>query len=93
MTTLHTLQHSFDDQPWLTRSTESLSPGDGILLLEDAVSICCHLPTLEKLKTLGINISFYAMDVDLKARGLNPAKVPFPLEFQIISYKDFVELS
>ena len=93
MAILHTLQHSFDDQSWLSRATNSLQSGDGLLLLEDAVSISCHLPTLEKLNNLGVDISFYAMDVDLQARGLTPANIPSSVKFEIINYQDFVELS
>ena len=93
MATLHTLQLSVDEQSWLNRATSSLSSGDGILLLEDAVSMSCHLPTLEKFNHLDIDISFYVMDVDLKARGLIPTKAPSSIQFEIINYQDFVELS
>ncbi|MFT5521634.1 MAG: sulfur relay protein TusB/DsrH [Enterobacterales bacterium] len=93
MATLHTLQHSFDDQSWLSRAIDSLKSGDGLLLLEDAVSISCHLPTLKQLNSLEIALSFYAMDVDLQARGLTPANIPSSVKFEIINYQDFVELS
>lgn len=93
MAILHTLQHCFDDQSWLSRVTDSLSAGDGLLLLEDAVSISCHLPTLEQLNNLGITLSFYVMDVDLQARGLKPINAPSSIQIEIINYQEFVELS
>jgi sulfur relay protein TusB/DsrH len=93
MAILHTLQHSFDDQSWLSRATDSLKSGDGLLLLEDAVSISCHLPTLEKLNSLDIELSFYVLDVDLQARGLKPTNDPSSIHIKIINYQEFVELS
>jgi sulfur relay protein TusB/DsrH len=93
MATLHTLQHSVDDNSWLGRAIDSLQPGDGLLLLEDAVSISCHLPTLEQLNSLGIELSFYVMDVDLQARGLKPTNTLSSIQIEIINYQEFVELS
>jgi len=93
MTILHTLQHSIDEQSWLNRAIASLKNGDGLLLIEDAVSISCHLPTLKKLNALGIVFSFYVIDVDLQARGLKPHNIPSSITIEIISYQEFVELT
>ena len=90
MATLHSIQHSLDDQNWLTRCLASVSENDGIILLEDAVLISCHLPTLSQLSTLNIKLNFYVIDVDLKARGLLNQ---FDQKFTLISYQEFVELT
>ncbi|PCJ48320.1 MAG: hypothetical protein COA74_09385 [Gammaproteobacteria bacterium] len=71
MAILHSLQHSCDDQTWFKLCLASLEVGDGIILLEDAVSISCHLPSLKRLNTLAKSLTIYVMDVDLEARGLS----------------------
>ena len=90
MATLHSLQHGIDDQNWLGRCLASVKAGDGIILLEDAVTISCHLPTLQQFHTLDVELSFYVLDIDLEVRGI---KAQIGKQFEVLSYQEFVELT
>lgn len=94
MASLHSIQHSYDDQNWLDRCLELAATGDAILLLEDAVSLCCHQPSINKLVASDKSLSLYILNEDLKARGLTlPSTGSAAIEFTLISYQEFVELS
>ena len=90
MATLHSLQHSHDDQNWLARCLATVKTGDAIILLEDAVTISCHQPTLQEFNKLDISLSLYVINVDLEARGLIAQSNNL---FEIVSYQEFVELT
>ena len=105
MPSLHTLQHSIDDKNWLERCLQTVQNNDAILLLEDAVSISCHLPSLKLLSEL-TSVSLFVLDADCQARGINPtydaalalsASEVIDLKayaaFKKVSYQEFVELS
>lgn len=90
MATLHSLHHSQSDHIWLSRCLAAAKPDDGIILLEDAVAISCHLPSLLLLSKLDLVLNFYVIDVDLNARGLLSL---YDKKFALVSYHEFVELT
>ncbi len=90
MATLHSLQHSFDVHSWLDRCLESVGQDDGIILLENAVTISCLTPVINRITNLEIQPNLYVIDVDLKARGLLDQ---YDHCFLPVSYQEFVELT
>lgn len=65
---------------------KALSPGDGLLLLEDGVYF---LNRPEELSNLPNDISLYFLAEDLLARGLN---APLPANAATVDYDGFVAL-
>ncbi len=65
---------------------KALSPGDGLLLLEDGVYF---LSQPEKLANLPAELSLYFLAEDLQARGLT---APLPENATTVDYDGFVAL-
>jgi len=83
--TLHIINKSPSDQKLYHRCFNSLLTGDAILFIESAVFVCIdqkHLATTN-------DISYYLLEADLEARGLNQQTNP---SFEIINDDGFVDL-
>ena len=88
MGTLHILNRSPYSRPDAKNTLELARPGDGILMIQDALFIF-RLPsddhTIEDALARGLKI--YALKVDLEARSVTP-----PPGVEIVEYDGFVEL-
>lgn len=82
MRTLHTLNKASLDNSASMDCFRSLSDGDGLVLIQDAV----YLTQLKKLSSKKVDV--YAMQHDLHTRGLSPLEG----HTRIINDNDFVEL-
>ena len=65
---------------------KALSPGDGLLLLEDGVF---YLSRQQELAELPVETSLYFLEPDLRARGLTGA---LPESARLVDYDAFVDL-
>lgn len=65
--TLHILNRGPADRELLQHCLDSFSPGDALMLIEDAVY--WSLPTYQSLIS---DLDVYALEPDLQARGVSP---------------------
>lgn len=85
---LHILRHA-PSQSIFTRALDSVSPGDALLLIEDAVYAL--LPGTDSASALrSLAAQLYVLEQDLLARGLSADALP--PESQGIDYLRMVEL-
>ena len=91
MTTLFTISRSWHNNHWLFEKIAFASPGDAILLIEDAVVGLQASLTLASFiaKCSAAKIGVYALKEDVLLRGVDNA---YP-EIQLIDYVGFVELT
>ncbi|MCO4757405.1 MAG: sulfurtransferase complex subunit TusB, partial [Oceanospirillaceae bacterium] len=73
----------------LKRCLSALSEGDALLLIEDGVltSLPAHAAYYDQINA---NITFYALQVDLEARGLSDMK---DNRFTVVDDSGFVDLA
>ena len=86
---LHTLNQPPGNIQCLKRCLSALSEGDALLLIEDGVlaSLPAHAAHYDQVNA---NITFYVLQADLSARGLNDMK---DNRFTVLDDSGFVDLA
>ncbi len=92
MATLHTVNRSpFQDQALLS-CLNHVKKGDAVLLFEDGVYGAMSGTVLsDTVAELGAEISVYALDADLAARGIDSARLLGGVT--LVDYAGFVDLA
>ncbi|MBR9972417.1 sulfurtransferase complex subunit TusB [Magnetospirillum sulfuroxidans] len=92
MSTLHTVNKSPFERSNLQACLGHAQNGDSVLLIEDAVFAAIAGNTFApKLADAAQDIKLFVLGPDLKARGMDPAKVVDGVN--IIDYEGFVDLA
>ena len=92
MSTLHTVNKSPFERANLQACLGHAQEGDSVLLIEDAVFAAIDGTVYApKLADAGQNVKLFVLGPDLKARGLDPAKVVAGVA--VIEYDGFVDLA
>ena len=92
MSTLHTVNKSpFSTQTLMSTISHAL-PGDAILMIEDGVYGAIDGSGMSSaVQAVGGNVDLYALDGDLRARGINSDRLIKGVS--TIDYAGFVELA
>ena len=89
---LHTVNRSPFEKSSLDSCLRLMRPGSAMLLLEDAVYAALRGTVVEsKLRVAAEHSRIYALEPDLKARGLDPAKCIETIS--LVDYEGFVDLA
>lgn len=92
MATLHTVNKSPFERASLQSCLGHAQPGDSLLLIEDAVVAAQDGTAFApRLADAAAHIKIYVLGPDLKARGLDPARVSGAIA--VVDYDGFVELA
>ncbi|MBI3563166.1 MAG: sulfurtransferase complex subunit TusB [Gammaproteobacteria bacterium] len=92
MSTLHTVNKSPFEKNSLETCVRLASKGNAVLMYEDGVYGALKNTAVANLvKGAMSNLQFYVLGPDLKARGLDAAKVLDGIK--VVNYNDFVKLS
>lgn len=92
MSTLHTVNKSPFERAALQACLGHAQAGDCVLLIEDAVVAAMDGTAMAaKLADAAGSVKLYVLGPDLKARGLDPARVV--AGFGVVDYDGFVDLA
>ncbi len=92
MTILHTVNKSPFERNALESCLGHAQPGDAVLLIEDAVvAAMAGTSVAGKMADAAKTLHVHVLGPDLKARGLDPAKVVAGLS--VVDYGGFVDLA
>jgi len=83
---LHLVHHSASESPALQDCLSAITPGSGVLLIQNAV----YEASADELFQNHNEVQFYALEADLQARGIDTTQLSGAL--QIIDYEGFVDL-
>ena len=92
MSILHTVNKSPFERASLQSCLGHAQQGDAVLLIEDAVVAAIDGTAMApKLADAANSMKLYVLGPDLKARGLDPARVVAGIE--VVDYDGFVDLA